>query len=279
MSRRKRRRRRLRKSLYPAVLILLISCLAVGLVSCLTKGKEAPVVQVEEVAELPYHDYDLSLLSFENGIAHYEDENYTSQFGIDVSEHNKAVDWHVMKNAGVQFAYIRAGYRGYTEGILHEDAYFRTNMDGAGNLGITTGVYFFSQAVSVEEAVEEAEFVLDLMHGYDISLPVVYDFEEYSPGIGARTNNLSQSERTENAIAFLETIKNAGYEGMLYASAYTYMNLFNAYALTDYPLWVAHYASLPDYPYAFTMWQYSESGNANGIPGGIDLNIAFVPKS
>ena len=280
MSRRKRRRRRLRKSLYPAVLILLISCLAVGLVSCLTRKKDEPLlIEPTTVSTLPMHNYDFFHLSIENGVAHYEDDNYVSQFGIDVSEHNKAVDWHVMKNAGVQFAYIRAGYRGYTEGILHEDAYFRTNMEGAGNLGITTGVYFFSQAVSVEEAVEEAAFVLDLIKGYDISLPIVYDFEPYSPEMGARTNNLSQMQRTENAIAFLETIKNAGYEGMLYASAYTYMNLFNAYALTDYPLWVAHYASLPDYPYDFCMWQYSESGNANGIPAGIDLNIAFVPKS
>lgn len=265
--------------MYPAVMIIVIASLLAGLVSCLTNTQGEPLsVEVTTVSALPPHDYDFSRLSFENGVAHYEDENYRSQFGIDVSEHNRSVDWNVMKNAGVQFAYVRAGYRGYTEGVLHEDAYFRTNVEGALQSGIAAGVYFFSQAVSVEEVVEEAQFVLRLIDGYDISLPVVYDFEEYSPDIGARTNGLSQSERTENAIAFLETIKNAGYEAMLYASAYTYMTLFNAYALTDYPLWVAHYASLPDYPYAFTMWQYSESGNANGIPAGIDLNIAFIPK-
>ena len=279
MSRRKRKRRRLRKSLYPAVFILVISCLLVGLVSCLVKPEKVPlVIETTTVPTLPLHHYDFSHLSFDNGIAHYEDENYRSQFGIDVSEHNRTIDWNAMKSAGVQFAYIRTGYRGYTEGILHEDAYYRTNMEGAKNSGISIGVYFFSQAVSVQEAVEEAEFVLALLNGYDITLPVVYDFETYSPETGARTNNLSMSQRTDNAIAFMETIKNAGYEVMLYASAYTYQNLFNAYALTDYPLWVAHYASLPDYPYAFTMWQYSETGNGNPTLAGIDLNIAFIPK-
>lgn len=278
MQKRKRRRRKIRKSLYPAILILLVSSLMVILVSCITPKEEPVIVEPTYVAQLPYHDYDFSYLSFENGVARYEDENYTSQFGIDVSEHNKAIDWALMKNAGVAFAYIRAGYRGYTEGILHEDAWFRTNMEGARQQGIAIGVYFFSQAVSVEEAVEEAQFVISLLDGYDISLPVVYDFEEYGVETNARTNQLTRSERTENAIAFLETIEAAGYEGMLYASAYTYASLFDPYALTQYPLWVAHYASLPDYPYAFTMWQYSESGNANGIPAGIDLNIAFVPK-
>lgn len=265
-------------------MICLIFSMMVLLVSCLTGGEEKGSISLLKegsettVSELPLHNYDFANLTFDNGIARYEDENYSSQFGIDVSEHNANVDWNAMKNAGVQFAFIRAGYRGYTEGILHEDAYYRTNMEGAKNSGISIGVYFFSQAVSVQEAVEEAEFVLALLNGYDITLPVVYDFETYSPETGARTNNLSMSQRTDNAIAFMETIKNAGYEVMLYASAYTYQNLFNAYALTDYPLWIAHYASLPDYPYAFTMWQYSETGNGNPTLAGIDLNIAFIPK-
>lgn len=278
----RRRSRKIRPEVKRAGLVLLCAVLCVWAVSCIAGNRFSydPITEVTMRSD-PRQPcpYDLSRVTFENGIASYEDDQYESRFGIDVSSHNKDVDWQLMKSAGVQFAMIRVGYRGYTEGQLNLDEYFKKNIEGALSAGIEVGVYFFSQAVSDEEAAEEAKFVIEAIHDYDITWPVVYDMELYEEGTGARANGLTAEERTRCAAVFLENIKNAGYTPMMYASTYTYNSLFVPAELTSYPFWVAHYDGLCDYPYEYAMWQYSDEGNANGIPGGTDLNIAFVRKS
>ena len=224
------------------------------------------------------HDYDLSLLRTDDNVYSYHDDKYDSMFGVDVSAHNKDVDWKAMKESGVQFAMIRLGYRGYTEGRLAEDEYFRKNIKGASEQGIKVGIYFFSQAVDPQEAAEEAAYVIDTVRGYTIEMPIVYDMELYPAETNARANGLTREERTYNAVVFLENIKNAGYTPMMYAGTGTYDELFDPGELTQYPLWIAEYDRVCSYPYQFAIWQYSDTGNAKEIPPGVDLNIAFIPK-
>lgn len=279
--RRRRYRRKIRNQVKLAGILLMAGSLCAALLLYLAGNRFSyePFTDVE-VHEDPRNPcpYDLSFVAFDDGAASYEDDQYRSVFGIDVSSHNREVDWALMKQAGVEFAMIRVGYRGYTEGSLNLDSRFRQNVEGALAQGIEVGVYFFSQAVNAEEAAEEAKFVIEAIHGYDITWPVVYDMELYGGETGARADGLTPEERTRCAAVFLENIKNAGYTPMMYASTYTYDRLFVPAELTSYPFWVAQYDGLCEYPYEYAMWQYSDAGNARGIPGGVDLNIAFVKK-
>lgn len=202
---------------------------------------------------------------------------YSGQFrrGIDVSEHQLEIDWRqVASSVLADFAFIRAGYRGYTEGQIYEDAWYRQNMDGAAENGIDVGVYFFSQAITPEEAVEEANFLLELIGGYDIACPVVYDWEPMHIA-GARTEGLSREILTECAVAFCETIKAAGYEPMVYIYRYLGYHSYDLAALKDYQLWVGSPGEYPDFYYAHNWWQYSYTGSVPGIEGETDLNLYF----
>lgn len=282
MSKKRRPRRRIRPELKYAGFVLLAGIgIAMGLY-WFTQDHYAyePIEDVAMPAMDPrtYHDYDLSLLRTDDNVYSYHDENYDSMFGIDVSSHNKDIDWKAAKASGVEFAMIRMGYRGYTEGGLATDEYFEKNITEASKQGIKVGVYFFSQAVNAEEAAQEAAYVIDAIQGYQIDMPVVYDMEFYPEETNARANMLTKEERTHNAVVFLENIKNAGYTPMMYASTGTYDQLFLPGQLTQYPLWIAEYDNVCEYPYTFQIWQYSENGNAKQIPSGVDLNIAFIPK-
>jgi len=210
----------------------------------------------------------------------YEGGEYEAISGIDVSEHQGAIDWAAVAEDGVDFAIIRAGYRGYSEGGLFVDDYFHDNMDGAQENGIDIGVYFFSQATTPEEAVEEAEFLIgELLSAYSaelISLPVFYDWEAIGTD-DARTDGMSGDQITECAVAFCQTIEEAGYDAGIYA----YRNLgyfsYDLPRLTGYSWWIAALGSYPDFYYEHDMWQYSVSGQVNGIDGDVDLNLRLVP--
>ncbi len=288
MTRRKRRYRRRRKSIESKLSVSIVALIAMLTVSVLIYAnvnrdiayEYTPTLEVEMEEETQsYNGYNMGNVYFENGIAHYEDEQYTSRFGVDVSSHNSYVDWQSLKDAGVTFAMIRVGYRGYDLGGITEDAYFEQNINGALNAGIDVGVYFFSQAINEEEAAEEAKFVIEKIHPYSITMPVVYDLETYSPETNARANNLSREQRTSDAVVFLENIKNAGYTPMMYASTNTYADLFVTEYLTEYPFWVAEYNSVCNYPYTYRMWQYADYSTVYGLPSNIDLNIELIPKN
>ncbi len=211
-------------------------------------------------------------------------ETEETTFGIDVSRYQGTVEWQQVANSGVDFAMIRVGYRGMEDGVIKEDPNGRYNLQEAAAAGIRLGVYFFSTAVTEEEAREEAAWVADLIKAYPITYPVVYDCEGYSDP-DSRQNHLSMGQRTDIALAFLETIEKCGYEGMFYSSR----NEMEADAKwevsridDDYKIWVAQY---PAEPYPFTkassysgeqhMWQYTMLGSVPGIEGSVDMNIAY----
>lgn len=195
-------------------------------------------------------------------------------WGVDVSEHQQEIDWQSVASAGADFAMIRAGYRGYTEGQVYADEYFKANMRGALKAGLDVGVYFFSQAVTVEEAVEEAKFVLQMLKGWELTYPIVYDWE-FIENTSARTYNMTAEEVTDCAMAFCETIAYAGYTPMLYFGQNASIEHFDLERLRVFDFWLADYTDSPVFPYDFQMWQYSSSGSVDGIAGNVDVNYCF----
>ena len=237
-------------------------------------GKKVYVVE-----ELPKSTYDNSLFQVnENGFLTYDSDEYTCKIGIDVSRYQENIDWAAVKGAGVQFAMLRLGYRGYGTGALVMDPYFQQNIHGAQANGIEVGVYFFSQAITPEEGAEEARFCLNALKGYHITYPIVFDWEPYDSSLEPRTDGLDDKILTQCAVAFCEEVEAAGYQSMVYSNlTYFYLH-FDLNQLVDYPLWLAQYNSRPSFYYHFDMWQYSGTGKVPGIDGNVDLNIHFIPK-
>ena len=197
--------------------------------------------------------------------------------GIDVSYYQGKIDWEKVKASGIEFAIIRLGYRGYgQEGKLVEDKMAYENLEGALDAGLKVGVYFFSQAITVEEAVEEAEFVLKRIKVYDITMPVVFDWEYISEE--ARTAKMDRRTLTDCYKAFCEKIAEAGYTPMAYFNSYQSRQLMYLHELEDYPFWLALYSDRMTYPYRFEMWQYTDSGRVPGIEGNVDINLYFVDE-
>ena len=225
---------------------------------------------------LPRNAYDYSCFFDENGLKRYETDTVIGLPGIDVSSYQGEIDWKAVRDAGVEFAMIRLGYRGYASGELDLDDCFQSNMEGAQAVGLPVGVYFFSQALNEEEAVQEAEYVLEYLQGYELQYPVIFDWEEIA--VDARTDDMNMVLLTGCAKAFCETIEQAGYEAGVYFNqeyGYTQMNL---QSLKDYYFWLAEYRENPTFYYDFQMWQYTNEGHVPGIPEQVDLNIAFFNK-
>lgn len=222
------------------------------------------------------NDYNMEKLYEKNGRLFYEDERYKSLCGIDVSYYQKEIDWEKVAGDGVDFAMIRLGYRGSDSGRLYTDSRFRENLREAENAGISTGVYFFSQAVTTEEATEEAKYVIRRIRGGGTELPVVFDMEPVSGS--DRIEHLTSLEKTEIADAFCQIIEKNGYTAMIYGNPSWLSNHLQMEYLTGYPLWIAHYTDVTDYPYEFKMWQYTDRGRVKGIRGKVDMNLLFVKK-
>lgn len=209
----------------------------------------------------------------------YEDNNYTSMFGIDVSEFNGNIDWQKVKDDNVQFVYIRIGRRGASTGLLYDDDMFDVNYEGAKAVGLKIGVYFFSQAYDIKEAIDEARWVLNKIADKQLELPIVLDCEEvYLENEEPRISNLNRTQHTNNALAFLNEIQTNGYQAMLYTYPYWANNYYEIDRFKDFPIWLAYYDENPDVEFGFTMWQYSNTGTINGIKGDTDLDIMFIPK-
>lgn len=193
--------------------------------------------------------------------------------GIDVSKWNGDIDWDKAKNAGVQFAIVRAGYRGSVTGSLVQDIYFDANMKGAAAAGVPVGVYFFTQAVNEVEAVEEASAALEWIRQYEITYPIFIDTE--GAGGNGRADGLDADMRTKVCEAFCRTIENAGYKAGVYASRNWYDHNLHTRQLEDYYIWLAEYRSVPLYQGYYRMWQYSSKGSVDGIEGNVDMNIMY----
>lgn len=206
-------------------------------------------------------------------IRNFQATSGNAHLGIDVSKWNKEIDWDRVKEAGIEFAIIRAGYRGSVTGSLVADPYFEANMKGAASSGIPTGIYFFTQAVNEVEAVEEASAVLELIRNYKISYPIFIDTE--GAGGNGRADGLDPETRTLVCEAFCRTIENAGYNAGVYASRNWYNNNLYTNRLDDYCIWLAEYRSTPLYQGYYQMWQYTSKGTVDGIEGNVDMNISY----
>lgn len=232
---------------------------------------------LSDLAKNTYHAE--AFMADGDGVMHYyEDGERASRKGIDVSRYQEKIDWEKVAEDEVDYAFIRLGIRGYTEGEILEDETFERNIKGALKNDIDVGVYFFTQAMSEEEAEEEAEFVIESITPYKVTYPVVIDVEAVTSA-KARGNDLTSDERTKYCITFCEKIKEAGYTPMIYGNLKTFMLLLNIEELEEYDKWFAYYDDMYYFPYDFKIWQYTNKGKVSGIKGDVDLNISFeAPK-
>ena len=213
----------------------------------------------------------------EDGRLYYEDDVWTSRQVVDVSSFQHEVDWQQVAGDGIDMAMIRLGYRGYESGLLNLDPYFEQNVKGAREAGLETGVYFFSQALTVEEAEEEARFVLKHIRRKGIDGPVAFDMEHIE-GV-ERISALTVEEKTAIADAFCQTIEKRGYETLIYGNPKWFTEDVDLSLLTHRDIWLAHYVQLTGWPSWYRMWQYTDRGSVAGIEGGVDLSVQLVLKS
>lgn len=228
---------------------------------------------------LDYSKFEYPVLDEETdkyvGEATYDDGSITAKKGVDVSKFQGDVDWEKVKNDGIEFAYIRLGYRGYESGKIVVDEKYEDNIAGCNEVGLDCGVYFFTEAKTAAEAVEEAEFVLENLGEYHVELPIVIDVEESANTTKTRTKNVTAEERTKCVIAFCERIKEAGYTPMIYGNLKSLMLMTDIHELEEYDRWFAYYHYPIRFPYKYRIWQYTASGTVDGISGSADVNLMF----
>lgn len=247
-------------------------------------GETAPSVILPEWESISYinpaYSYDSAKFNKNGSFLSYEDDAYVSVQGIDVSSYTGDIDWEKVKKAGIRFAFLRLGYRGYTKGGISLDASYEKNLAGASAQGIPIGVYFFSQALDEDEAREEAAFCIQHLKGVSLSLPVIYDPED-APTDSARTKDLSGEQITENALAFCQAIREAGYTPGIYANREWQKNVLDMTAFQDTVVWFAGFSDTPQTAYHFEYWQYSHTGRVDGIASDadVDMDIRMVPRS
>ncbi len=225
---------------------------------------------------LKQHSYDFTKLTMQSDkMAYYDSGKKTSYLGVDLSKDNGDINFKRLKEAGVDFVMLRAGSRGYGSGEIQADEKFQEYMTKASEAGLFVGVYFFSQAITTSEAVKEAEFVLEQIGEHKVTYPVVFDME-YVHNDTARIDNLTVSDKTNIAKAFLDKIEDKGFHPMIYGNKEWLLKGIDLTRLTGYDIWLSQQEDMPDYPYQFQMWQYSFDGKLNGIDGKVNLNISFT---
>lgn len=248
-----------------------------------TDGKHTLVVTEDGKEEwvlinqyLPKNEYDYTKLVCQSDIMkYYSDGRQISFVGIDVSKLQDYIDYTKVKKAGIDFVMVRVGARGYSSGQLILDDYFSENIKRASDAGLQVGVYFFSQAINEEEALEEANLVLDSIRDFPVSYPVAFYMDGVT-GDTARIDRLSRQEKTTIAKTFMDMVGNAGYVPLLYGDKEWLIKQLDLSKLTAYDVWLSQYSDIPDYPYKFSMWQYSASGSVDGIAGYVNMNISFL---
>lgn len=273
---------------------LLLSLILIFSTACGCKDKEdtesvsSAVSSVQSQVPTAVEDTDLDPQGGEIGrplgetvkITEVEPKNGVHN-GIDVSKWQGKIDWKKVKNSGIDFAVIRIGFRG-ENGKLYKDEYADYNIQQANSAGILVGVYFFSTAVNTAEAIQEAQWVKENIKFYPISLPVVYDCEGFH-NASSRMYNLSNAQRTDNALSFINKIKALGYEAMFYASKNDLEYAFETDRIeASAKIWVAHFdgkiypeAQNPQYGGKYSMWQYTNKGVVNGVECDVDLVVSY----
>ena len=270
--------------------VLLIFALSVSLLVGCSAGEEGPALQERE-----YFTYNSTPISVEEklersrfakedfavdgeGFVHYVGEEYEALHVIDVSAHQGNIKWSKVAESGVDGVLIRAAYRGYGKaGNLKEDACFVQNIRGAQRAGLKVGAYVYSQAITQEEAREEAKLVLSLLEDYTPELPIAFDWEHID-GVEARTDNIGLGELTDIAKAFLEEIRLAGQTPMVYFNQELAYLQYDLSELAGYEFWLAEYGTYPKFFYNMRAWQYACVLTMDGIKGAVDTNLYFIKK-
>lgn len=229
----------------------------------------------DDLKKNAYLEENMNIL--ESGeIQYLENGQVISHKGIDVSKFQGEIDWNLVAQDGVEYAFIRVGNRGYGTGKLVEDEAFEANVEGALSAGLKVGVYMYTQAVNDAELLEEANFVLQKIAPYKIECPVVFDVEKVV-GDNGRMNAISVEERTSLTKLFCDTIAAAGYKPMIYHNMEMGAMMLELSELQQYDKWFAYYNPDLYWPYEYQIWQYTDKGRVNGIEGEVDLNISFAP--
>ena len=272
-----RRRGRVLPILIAAGVILLLAFLA----GCSHAPEEEPPVTFQYNGRIltplegaPVCPYDPNSFSVdEQGRKHYRQGFAEAITGMDVSYYQGDIDWNAVAGDGISYVFLRLGYRGYTEGNLFLDKNFESYYEGATAAGLKIGVYFYSQAITTEEAEAEADFVLSTLAGRPLSYPIAYDWENITSGDAARTDGLDGATLTACAIAFCNRIAEGGYQPAVYLNQDQAYMQYDLRQLTDYPLWLADYRSQTDFYYDYDYWQYTHTANVAGVQTTVDLNL------
>ena len=276
------------KRVFWICLIIVLSALLAGLVTVavVLSLPEAPPAEKPTVDTVPTEPPTTLPPPVENTLGPedflYENGYLTCtaapcELGVDVSRYQGDIDWQKVADEGMTFAMIRVAGRGYgTAGGLYTDAKAEENYKGAKAAGLKVGVYVFSQAISVEEAREEARYMLALVRDWDLDLPIVFDWERQEGN--ARTANIDRRTVTDCMLAFCQEIESAGKTPMLYFNPDHSSSMFYIEEVTQYKFWLAQYTDWMTYPYEFNMWQYTSTGTVPGIKGTVDINLYF-PES
>ena len=222
--------------------------------------------------------YQMSGFSCQDQRMMYSDDTYTSRLGIDISQYQGGIDWAQVKAAGFDFVFIRVGTRGYESGSIYEDECWAENLKEAKEAGLDAGVYFFSGAVSEQEAEEEADYIIEKLNGEPLELGIVLDVETIGSGT-SRHDDLSAEQYTANTSAFCERVRAAGYNPIVYSNIFWEATHYDMTKIGNYDVWYADYMTTPQTPYMYRFWQYTDSGTVPGINGAVDLDVELIPKS
>ena len=290
--RRRRRRRRILSLLAAVLLFLALLALAMVVARSLRAKPEPPPVDPHAGQILVNNGANMVWLTPVNGVAvnpllrsdfitldghpHYLGTDFTVERGVDLSTYQSTVDW-AKASQEIDFAILRIGYRGYTKGYLQPDNAFERHYAGATQNGVDVGVYFFSQALTAQEGREEAEYVLEILDGRDLQLPIYFDWEDVSAE-DARTYGYDYANLTDSAAAFCDTIRDAGYEAGVYLNRQQGYYHYDIARLSPYSLWVADLNRYPDFYYAHDIWQYTFTAQVEGINTVVDMNLRFIEK-
>ncbi len=256
-----------------AAVVALVCVMLVAIRSCVPTETYDFDGELDFYYESPF-DWSNLQMGDDGRYAYIDNGKVRSHSGIDVSENQLEIDWQAVADDGIDFAMIRLGYRGATEGTLYTDAQFEANLKGAKAAGVGCGVYFFSQAVNEKEAKEEAEFIIDQLDGAELEYPVAFDFESAVAGVDLpRAYNLDKDQMTKIGEAFCERIEKAGYKAMIYGNYYD-LDMYHYKSLQSKAIWWAEYdVWYPNPNIDIVMWQYSNGGIVDGIPTAVDMNI------
>lgn len=231
-------------------------------------------IWITPIADLPVNSFARSDFIQDDAGTAYTGGAYTASQGVDVSEWQKEIQWQEVAAGGIDFAVLRCGFRRYVSGNLEKDASFEANYAGAGEAGLRRGVYFFSQAITPEEARAEAAYVLEMLDGRPLELPVFYDWETVEDEEG-RANGLDGETVTACAAAFCRAIQAGGYRAGVYFNLQMGYHTYGLEQVRDWVWWLGEPGQHPSFYYETQLWQYDHGGTVPGISGAVDRNLLF----